>query len=184
MSSGQLYRASSAVALSRCYDPAKEDAVSSVLSEVEMTMNDHGVYVDGVLLESSILYGPDVTKWISAHAAMRSVRLRVNAILQRAAIIDPCVIEGRDIGTVGFPDAEAKVFLDAALVERARRRQAQQGGDVNIIARAINARDSEDRNKKWGRLSKATDALCLDTTDLTVSEVCDSLESIVSSRLR
>ena len=55
---------------------------------------------------------------------------------------------------------------------------------VNVIARAINTRDSEDRNKKWGRLSKATDALCLDTTDLTVSEVCDNLERIVTSRLK
>ena len=184
ISSGQLYRAASAIAMRTCRDPSEEPAVAAALADADLAVSKTGVTAGGAPLGSHVLYGEAVAGWIATHTAMRSVRLHVNALLRDAAVEEPCVIEGRDIGTVVFPDAEAKVFLDASPAERARRRQRQQGGDLQGIARAIDARDAADRGKAWGRLARAADAVRLDTTDLTASEVCDRLEAIVRSTVR
>lgn len=184
ISSGQIYRAASVIAVRRCPDPAVEPAVAAALTDEDLTVSDSGVTAGGISLGSQVLYGEEVASWIAIHTAMRSVRHLVNGLLRNAAAERPCVIEGRDIGTVVFPDAEAKVFLDASAGERALRRQHQQGGDLQGIAQEINARDEADRGKAWGRLARAVDAVRIDTTDLTASEVCDRLEQIVRGTMR
>lgn len=183
ISSGQLYRAASAIALRRCCDPTEEPAVYSALADADLAISDSGVSVGGRPLGAGVLYGPDVSRWIATHTAMRSVRLYINKMLLAAVVRKSCVIDGRDIGTIVFPDAEAKVFLDASRAERARRRQKQHGGDLQSVGSAINARDAADRGKEWGSLARASDAVFIDTTHLTVSEVCDKLFQLVRCRV-
>lgn len=179
ISSGLLYRAASAIALRECGDPAQESAVVTAVAAADLAADAHGVSAAGRPVDSEILHGAEVARWLPTHTAMRSVRLHINALLHEASTRTPLVIEGRDIGTVVFPDAETKVFLDAWPAVRARRRQRQQGGDLHAIADAIAARDADDRAKEWGRLAQAADAVRVDTTDLTPGVVCDKLEWIV-----
>ncbi len=182
ISSGLLYRAASAVALRACGDPADESAVAAALAAAGLAAVGAGVTAAGRSLPGEVLHGAEVARWLAAHTAMRAVRAHVNALLRAAAAEAPCVIDGRDIGTEVFPDAEAKVFLDASAAVRARRRQRQQGGDAQAIADAIAARDAADRGKRWGRLAQAADAVPVDTTHLTARAVCDRLADIVRCR--
>lgn len=179
ISSGLLYRAASAIALRECGDPAREAAVVSAVTAADLSIDVQGVSADGRPVDSRLLHGAEVSRWLPTHTAMRALRLHVNALLHAASTLAPCVIDGRDIGTVVFPDAETKVFLDAAPAERARRRQRQHGGDLRAIAAAIDRRDAADRAKAWGRLARAADAVRVDTTDLTAVAVCDRVEYIV-----
>ena len=182
ISSGLLYRAASAIALRECENPEQEAAVVTAVAAADLATDDSGVSAAGNRLRGRILHGAEVTRWLPTHTAMRSLRLHINALLHAASTRTPCVIEGRDIGTVVFPDAETKVFLDATPAVRARRRQRQQGGDLHAIAAAIAARDAADRAKAWGRLAQAADAVRVDTTDLTLVAVCDRLEKIARFR--
>ncbi len=182
VSSGLLYRVATAVALRECRDPADETAVATALAAADLAADRHGVTAAGSSVGGEMLHGGEVARWLPVHTAMRTVRLHINALLHAAATERPCVIEGRDIGTVVFPDAETKVFLDASPAVRARRRQREQGGDLQAIADAIAARDTDDRGKAWGRLAQAADAVLVDTTDLTARVVCDRLDEIVRCR--
>ena len=184
ISSGLFYRAASAVALHECRDPADERDVAVALAVCELAADRDGITTGGRPLDSKELHSVEVYRWLRTHTAMRSVRLHINDLLRAAAAEVPCVIEGRDIGTVVFPDAEAKVFLDASPEVRARRRQHQQGGDVRAISDAIASRDADDRAKAWGKLVQAADAVLVDTTDLTARAVCDTLVGIVRFRVR
>lgn len=182
VSSGLLYRAASAVALRACGDPADERAVAAAVAAAGLAATGDGVTAGGRPLPGKALRGAEVARWLAVHTAMRSVRAYVNALLRAAANAAPCVIEGRDIGTEVFPDAEAKVFLSASAAVRAHRRQRQQGGDLQAVSGAITARDAADRGKTRGRLAQAADAVPIDTTHLTAREVCDRLETIVRCR--
>lgn len=92
------------------------------------------------------------------------------------------VTEGRDQGSVVFPDADFKFFLDAAVEIRARRRHAEAGGDAGEVARAIAKRDAEDRSRKVGPLVRPEGALVIDTSGLTVEEVVDKILAAVRAR--
>ena len=105
------------------------------------------------------------------------VRRVVNSHLRELASQTDSVVEGRDITTVVFPDAEIKIFLDASVETRAKRRYHQGTSNLSIreIAERIHARDRIDRNKIEGSLKIAPDALYLDTSDLTIDQVCEKV---------
>ena len=87
------------------------------------------------------------------------------------------------MSTVVFPDAEVKIFLDADPGERARRRLDQNGeGDLDAIRRAMEERDRIDRTKKMGKLERSRDAVYIDTTDLTIEEVCEKVIAIIHEK--
>jgi cytidylate kinase len=97
------------------------------------------------------------------------------------------VMEGRDIGTVVFPDAPVKIFLDASAGERARRRSAELHGtataaETERMAREIAERDARDRARAHSPLRAAADAIIVDTTDKTIEEVLATLHAIVVTR--
>jgi len=97
------------------------------------------------------------------------------------------VMEGRDIGTVVFPAAPVKIFLDAAAAERARRRNAElreraTPADIDRIAQEIAERDARDRGRAHSPLRAAGDAVVVDTTDKTIDEVVAMLAAIVATR--
>ena len=92
------------------------------------------------------------------------------------------VMEGRDIGTIVFPSAQVKVFLDANHTERARRRVDQSGGELEEIAREMSDRDRRDRSRAESPLVQSPDASYLDTTGLTPDEVEQAILKIVRER--
>ena len=127
---------------------------------------------------------PAVTKEVSRVSAMPAVRKFVNAILREAAQDGGIVMDGRDIGTAVFPDAEVKVFLIAEPEERARRRLAETGRHstedaVQREADLLQARDRRDSTRLVAPLLQAEDAVLLDTTRLTFPEQVQRVVALV-----
>lgn len=124
---------------------------------------------------------------VSRVAAMRQVRGFVNGLLRAAGSAGAVVMDGRDIGTVVFPDAEVKVFMVADAGERARRRLAERGRPtdertVRAEAGALEARDQHDRNREADPLTRASDAVLIDTTHLDFAEQVESVLKLVRKR--
>lgn len=131
---------------------------------------------------------PQVDRVVSKVAAVPAVR---DALVQQQRVIaadDDIAMEGRDIGTVVFPDAEVKVFLTATPEERARRRALQNAEksygetDSQVILADILARDKADSTRDVAPLKPAEDAVELDTTGLTIDEVCERIAALAQGK--
>lgn len=140
--------------------------------------------------ERVLLDGEDVTAAIRTPEVSRSAsevaarpEVRAALIAQQRALIaaGDYVAEGRDIGTVVAPDAEVKVFLTASPEERARRRAAELGGDIAVIARELALRDERDRSHGRTIDAAADGAITVDTTGLTIDEVVDRIVALVAA---
>lgn len=182
LDTGAMYRGVTFAALRQGVDPEQADAVAALALASRVEVGEHGVTVDGV--DATIeIRGPAVTSAVSAVAANPGVRSELRR-QQRAWATERGggVIEGRDIGSVVFPDAVLKVYLTASPRVRAERRVAEAGGDVDEIARSIAARDARDASRDDGPLTEASGAVVVDTTDLSIDEVVDQLEAMVHER--
>lgn len=129
---------------------------------------------------------PDVTAAVSKVSSYAGVRERMVALQRACATHGSLVMDGRDIGTVVFPEADVKVFLIASIEERARRRQAElkrNGTDVGLdaLTREIEERDRFDASRANSPLRKAADAVELDTTDLTIEAQVRTIIRLVES---
>ena len=181
LDTGAMYRAVTLAVLRRQIDPDDDDAVAAVARGMALHIDDHGVIVDGVDGTAAIR-GPQVTALVSKVAANPGVRAD---LVQRqrawAAEAGGGVIEGRDIGSVVFPDAELKVYLTASPRERARRRAVEAGGDIDEIAAAIAARDHFDSTRDDSPLTAALGAAYVDTDDRSVDEVVDAIVQLLGA---
>jgi cytidylate kinase len=138
---------------------------------------------------SDIIRTPAAAQQASKVSAVPAVRERLVAKQRLLGARGGVVMEGRDIGTVVFPDAAVKVFLDASPAVRAQRRagelpDAPTAAAVAAMAREIAERDARDRGRAHSPLQPAADAVLLDTTDKTIEEVVSSLCALVKSRAR
>jgi cytidylate kinase len=131
---------------------------------------------------SEAIRSTEVTSAVSAVSAVPEVRARL-LVLQRDAIDGgDIVVEGRDIGAVVAPDAEVKVFLTADASARAARRAAEEGGsDLAATESSLLARDRTDSTRAVSPLTKAADAVHVDTTPYTLDEVVDQIVDLVRS---
>lgn len=174
VNSGALYRAITWKVLDRATDPDDEKQIVSAAREVDVYVDAGAVRVEGVP-EERVLYGHDVNRWVSRHSSVPAVRDCVNDRLHELSAERDVVVEGRDITTVVFPHAEVKIYLDASVETRARRRYEQglTNESLDDIRASIEARDSGDRAKRTGALRRASDAVYVDTSDLTIDEVCE-----------
>jgi cytidylate kinase len=131
---------------------------------------------------TDIIRGPQVTEAVSTVAALSAVRSELRAS-QRSWVENAGggVVEGRDIGTVVFPDATLKVFLTASPAVRAQRRVAQSGGDVVVIEEQIRQRDHLDSTRADSPLRESNDSLFIDTTELSIDAVVKRITSSVES---
>lgn len=127
---------------------------------------------------------PEVSAAASRVAAMGGVRAALVAKQQLMARHTDVVMEGRDIGTVVFPDATVKIFLDADPAERVRRRAGEQPEiPPEVLAGQLAERDARDRNRVQSPLVQAHDALYLDSTGLSPEEVVDKILALAQSRI-
>ena len=173
LDTGAMYRAVTFGALRRGVAVHDPSALAELLTSIEMEVDDHGVRVDGVDATAEIR-GRDVTDHVSTVAADSAVRSEL-VRRQRAWALQRGggVLEGRDIGTVVFPDATAKLYVTASPRVRAERRVAQIGGDVDEVESSIIERDRKDSSRIDSPLSEASDALVVDTSALGVDEVVE-----------
>ncbi len=130
------------------------------------------VFLDGVDVSQEIR-SERVTRFVSAASELSSVRDFVNSKLRSIAKTNGGVLDGRDIGTVVFPQAKLKIYMSASLDERARRRHSELQGDgievsLGDIRSDIARRDKHDSERRLAPLKQADDAIVLDTTDLSI----------------
>lgn len=179
LDSGALYRVLGVAALRRGVDSGEPQKLKKLSEELDVTFRKEKIF----------LYGEDVTDTLrtesagnmaSKLAALPEVREALLA-RQRAFAREPgLVADGRDMGTVVFPDAEAKIFLTASAEERAKRRYnqlKQKGLDVSLsrLAEEIRERDERDRNRSVAPLKAAAAALEVESTGLSIEEVFEQV---------
>ncbi|MEY2968872.1 MAG: cytidylate kinase [Actinomycetota bacterium] len=182
LDTGAMYRAVTHAAIRDGVDPANAEAVTRLAVVSSIEVGDGDVKVDGVDVTREIR-ADHINHAVSHVAAISGVRT-VLRDQQRAwvAAHGGGVVEGRDIGTVVFPDATLKVFLTASPHVRAQRRVAESGGDVDAIARSIAERDRLDSTRIDSPLMTADGSITIDTSNLSIEEVVEKLHSLVTQR--
>jgi len=192
LDTGAMYRAVTLAAIQAQVNLSNEKQLLDVLNNThfEFTSSNNGMLVK--------INGVDVTEKIRTPVVTANARYVASSAPARARLVemqrrfaeshDKIVTEGRDQGTVAFPDADVKFFLNAGLDERARRRQAEQKAKgiaqtIDEVRRDIQKRDVSDESRSVGPLKPADDAVIIDTTDLSVEKVVAKLTDCVKSRL-
>jgi cytidylate kinase len=176
LDTGAMYRAVTFAALRRNLDPADAEPVAALATKVDLTVTLDGVVVDGV--DATIeIRGPEVTRAVSTVAANPGVRAEmVSRQREWARRRGGGVLEGRDIGSVVFPDAALKVYLDARPEVRAARRSKEVSDlDYETVAADIARRDALDQGRDASPLTRAGDAVEVDTSDLAIDEIVELL---------
>ena len=185
---GAMYRAVAWKALHEGLPLEDESAVGALAERVLLEATNGRVSVDGHDVARAIRT-PEIDR--AAAIAARLPRVRAALVTRQRASGEGggVVMEGRDVGTVIFPRADVKVYLDASPEERARRRASDPAhtggreGSLTSVASDLEARDAIDRTRTASPLTMASDATRIDTTALTIQEVVDRVLAIVDEKL-
>lgn len=187
---GAMYRALTYEALQQTIDLENEEALLNLLKRstisFEPTEKNQKVYVNNEEVTEAIRQ-PDVTNSVSVVAAHGQVRKELVKRQQKIADKGGVVMDGRDIGTTVLPKAEVKIFLIASVKERAERRYKENrlnGIDtpLAILKKEISDRDYKDSHRASSPLTKAEDAILLDTTNLDIQQVVGKIKEVVVSK--
>lgn len=178
---GAMYRAVALWALDLGIDLDDMHRLEQLAKEARIEFSGSGVLLNGADVTERIRT-PRVSEAASKVAACPGVRRAMREEQRRIGSSESVVMEGRDIGTVVFPEARVKIFLDAQPEERARRRAVETGAVPVEVARDMAERDQRDRTRAEAPLTQAPDAEYLDTTNLTPEEVEEAILKLVRKR--
>ncbi|HSJ90595.1 MAG TPA: (d)CMP kinase [Ilumatobacter sp.] len=181
LDTGAMYRAMTFAALRRGVPEGDLAEVAAMAPEVEMSIVEGMVTVDGVDATAAIR-GREVTEAVSQVAANPAVRA-VLVEQQREWVRERGggVVEGRDIGSVVFPAADLKLYITASPRVRAERRVREIGGDVEEVERSIIHRDRYDSSRDHSPLTETDDAVTVDTTGMTIDEVVEHILGLLAA---
>lgn len=190
---GAMYRALTLKAIEKKIDLADAGALIELAKNTEIRLaadNDIrlSVRLDGEDVSDDIRT-PLVTNNVKYIAGIKGVREEMVSLQRKAAIGKGAVLEGRDIGTVVFPDADIKIYLDASIDERVKRRYKEltakdPGITIEKVKKDVAARDKSDKSRSVGPLKKACGAVTIDTTKMTIVEVVDKILEEARARQR
>jgi cytidylate kinase len=192
LDTGAMYRALALKMLRQGIDPDEETRLAALLRETEISLKEYQgrlqVLLDGVDV-ANLIRTPEVSQMASKVSARKIVRQRMMELQRAAAGKGGIVAEGRDIGTVIFPGAEVKVYLDASISERARRRYEElraSGRQVSMdeTIREITERDRRDSERDLAPLCRASDAVAVDSSMLTADAVAQRVLELIRVRLQ
>ncbi|MCR5232247.1 MAG: (d)CMP kinase [Acholeplasmatales bacterium] len=184
---GAMYRAVTLEALRRKID-VEDETQYSFVNDIEVVYKDGKVYLNGDDV-SGLIRTTEVTNNASAVARVKIVREKMVDFQRGCRNYGNILMDGRDIGTVVFPDANLKIFLTATPEERALRRYKENkaaGMDVNYdtLLEEIKIRDFKDSTRKIAPLKQAEDAILIDTTNMTMDEVTNTIIEKINERLK
>jgi len=176
VNSGSVYRAMTLRAIRLGLDPEDQEAIIACSRKARIEYRGGRLFLDGSDVEPE-LRSSGVDALVAQLSSIPALREIVNAHVRTIAGTTDAVVEGRDMTTVVFPDADAKFYLDASAEARARRRfdQGLTGSSLDEIRMNIEMRDSIDRSKSVGSLKIAPDSEYLDSSYLTIQEVYDKV---------
>ena len=187
LDTGAMYRATALKALSLNIDTLDEKGVSSFINDLDLQIK----YIDG--RQHTVLDGEDVSEKIrephvsmaaSNISSLKCVRLKMVDMQRKIASEMSCVLDGRDIGSYVLPNADFKFYITASVKERTDRRFAElksKGFDVDYdnLMKEIEQRDYNDSHRDFAPLTQASDAIYLDTSNMNVEEVVNTVLSYV-----
>ncbi len=189
LDTGALYRALAYKALDRGVAPDDDDAIEELASGTQLDLSampdGAHVWLDGADV-SGLIRTPAVSEVASRLAARPAVRRALVEIQRALGTRGPVVAEGRDLGTVVYPHAEVKIFLDASPAARARRRYQELrargiAASLEEVQQDLDRRDTRDRERSEGPLRPAEGAVVIDTTDLSPAAQIDAILEVVRS---
>ena len=197
LDTGAMYRCVTLAVINAGINISDTDQLNNLLNDLNIDLVDYEgnlqIMMNGVDVSDDIR-SVDVTDNVSAVSALKNVRVAMVKIQRKFASKTNCVMEGRDIGTVVFPDAKFKFYLFADAEVRAQRRQRDllalgEKKPIHELVEDIKRRDTYDSSRELSPLTKAEDAIEIDTTDLTIDgqvskiiEIVNKQKTIVTNR--
>lgn len=183
VNSGSFYRAITWKHFELGRNPEDVESVIDTAKNLDITVEQGKLVVDGNPVEDK-LHSDRIDMWASKHSSIVEIRHIVNDWVRTLAKGMDVIAEGRDITTVVFPNADWKFYFDATPEVRAQRRfeQHPDGPSYEEVLASIIARDENDRNKPFGSLVIAPDAVYIDTSYLTIKAVCEKVLTVVCAQ--
>lgn len=182
---GAMFRAITLYALRKQIDLTDEKAYD-FLDEIDLAYHDNKIYLNGEDV-SSLIRTSDVTNNVSQVSKIKAVRDKMLVFERALASSGNILMDGRDIGSVVLPNADVKIFLTASVEERAKRRYAEIKDKANVtleeVLKDIKLRDLKDSSREIAPLTQASDAILVDTTNMTIEEVCEYIIKIVKDKV-
>jgi len=187
---GAMYRSVALRVKEKSISPEDESEISQLVSSLRLTLIAEGeqirVFCDGQDVTEAIRT-PEISRLASHISKQKAVRKALVRMQRETGKEGGVILEGRDIGTVVFPDAEVKFYLDAESDERARRRYEEMVGkgmkvELKETEEELAQRDHQDTHRIHSPLKKAKDAVCIDTTHRSVEEIVEEMTRIVRSK--
>ena len=187
LDTGAIYRAIALILAKSEINPDDNDFLREALSEIKIELRENSVLVNGFDVSSEIRT-TEVDALASVYSAVPLVRKALLGLQQEQEKYGSIIAEGRDVGSVVFPNAKVKFFLTASPETRAKRRYQEriskgQDADYNEILKAIKTRDENDSHRELAPLSVPEDAIYLDTSDMTEDEAVDFIIKKVKEAL-
>jgi CMP/dCMP kinase len=192
LDTGAMYRALALKVLRQGVDLADDARLARLVESIEIDLQENNgtleVLLDGINVADEIRT-PEVSQLASKVSALKIVRARMLDLQRRMGQHGRVVAEGRDIGTVVFPNAEMKIFLDASAEERARRRHAElraagRPADLSETLREMEERDKRDSERDLAPLRMADDALRIDSSNASADSVAAQVLAKIRNRAR
>lgn len=191
ISTGAAYRSVALATLQNNISDDDTDKIVDLLDKINIEFKrEEGkdlVYLNGENVTTRIRE-KDVTSIVSKVSSIKEVRFKLNDLFKKAAQGKKVIMEGRDIGTYVFPHADVKIYLDASLEERAKRRikQNEELGIKNLpfeeVKKEMQKRDESDKHKEIGALKRAEDSIYIDSSNMTIEEVADEIIDIINKK--
>lgn len=188
LDTGAMYRAVALKAIRSGLDTSDAESLASLVKEIDIRIeykdSEQRIFMDGNDVSGQIRT-PEVSIGASNVAAIPAVRIKLVELQRAIAEVNDVVMDGRDIGTYVLPDAKYKFFITASLEERSKRRYEEllvkgtNGTTFEEVMKDISYRDKNDSSRAFAPLSKAADAMEIDTTSLSPQEVADRILSYI-----
>lgn len=188
LDTGSMYRAVAYKAMMNHLDIENEDVIVDMLKDTDIRLtNDGKIYLDDTDV-SDMIRTNEISLLASNVSKHAKVRKDLVSRQQKMALNKGVIMDGRDIGTVVLKDAEVKIFLTASTIKRAQRRYLQNqqlniASDLDQLIKEIEQRDYQDTHRAASPLVKASDAIEIDSSDITIDEVIDKILEIVNRKV-
>ena len=188
---GAMYRCVALAALRNNINESETEKVKEILSNIKIEFKRSNGNIIVLLNEEDVsekIRTPEVNACVAKFAALKCVRDKMTPLQQEMGKLGNIIMEGRDIGTAVFPNADVKIYLDASIEERAMRRYKQNiekgiNQSYEEVLESIKQRHILETTREINPLRKAEDAVLVDTTNLTISEVKEKVINIIKEKL-
>lgn len=187
---GAMYRCVTLDCIRKNVSPNDEEKIKEVLKNIDIKLKhidgEQRVFLNGKDVSNDIRT-PEVDNLVAVFAALKIVRDKVTPMQREMGKENDIIMEGRDIGTVVFPNADVKIFLDCSIEERARRRYLQnieKGIEESYeeVLASIKERHKLETEREIAPLIKADDAILIDSTNMTIDEVVNEISDIINKK--